>query len=146
MWDTTPARPTSTRPSNITYTHVFTPNLVFHYQADLQPPEQPAAAGRDPVSPTLYSTSSVPSLPGTGTQLIFPGYNEYTPGNAIPFGGPQNLYQIYEDLSWTKGRHQFNFGGSYIQIRDNRVFGAYENPMEPLVPLSRALATITRQP
>ena len=71
-------------------------------------------------------------LPGTSGSLIFPGYNAYTPGNAVPFGGPQNLYQIYEDLSWTKGKHQFKFGGAYLQTRDNRVFGAYENPIEPL--------------
>ena len=30
------------------------------------------------------------------------------------------------------GKHQFKFGGQYIQFRDNRVFGAYENPVELL--------------
>ena len=65
---------------------------------------------------------------------MYPGYNEFSPGNAIPFGGPQNLYQIYEDLNWTKGKHQFKFGGDYIQTRDNRVFGAYENAVESLGP------------
>ena len=63
---------------------------------------------------------------------MFPGYSETTPGNAIPFGGPQNVYQIYDDLSWTKGRHQFKFGGGYVQTRDNRAFGAYENAVESL--------------
>ena len=86
----------------------------------------------NPVGPTLYTSTGVPVLPGTSGSLIFPGYNAYTPGNAVPFGGPQNLYQIYEDLSWTKGKHQFKFGGAYLQTRDNRVFGAYQNPIEPL--------------
>ena len=30
------------------------------------------------------------------------------------------------------GKHQFKFGGQFIQLRDNRVFGAYENPVELL--------------
>ena len=64
---------------------------------------------------------------------MFPGYvRKLHTANALPFGGPQNLYQIYEDLSWTKGKHQFKFGGDYIQTRDNRVFGAYENAVQIL--------------
>jgi outer membrane receptor protein involved in Fe transport len=118
---------------NITYSlaHVFTPNLVntfkFIYNRlnNLQP------LGTAPVGPTLYTSPS-----GTGSingfPLVFPGYSATTPGNAIPFGGPQNLYQFYDDLAWTKGRHQFKFGGDYIQIRDNRTFGAYYNAVEGL--------------
>ena len=118
--------------ANIAYTHLFTTNLVSTTKLIYNRFNNKQPLGVGPVSPTLYSTTSVPSLPFLGSQLIFPGYNAYTPGNAIPFGGPQNLYQIYEDLKWSRGRHQFSFGGAYIQIRDNRVFGAYENPIEPL--------------
>ncbi|HZD32864.1 MAG TPA: TonB-dependent receptor [Candidatus Angelobacter sp.] len=117
----------------INLTHVFTPNLVnsakflFNRLNLLQP------LGTNPVSPTLYtSATALPNLPGTIGALIFPGYAETTPGNAIPFGGPQNVYQVFDDLSWTKGRHQFKFGGGYIQTRDNREFGAYENSVESL--------------
>jgi hypothetical protein len=114
-------------------THVFTPNVVnslkFTYnRLNLVQPLSTA-----PVSPTLYTSSfALPPLPGTNGPLIFPGYSATTPGAAIPFGGPQNVYQVYDDLSWTKGRHQFKFGGAYIQTRDNRVFGAYENAVESL--------------
>ncbi len=116
-------------------THVFTPTfvsstkLIYNRLNNLQP------LGVAPIAPTLYTSSvAVPTLPGTNGSLIYPGYNEFSPGNAIPFGGPQNLYQIYEDLNWTKGKHQFKFGGDYIQTRDNRVFGAYENAVESLGP------------
>jgi outer membrane receptor protein involved in Fe transport len=112
-------------------THVFTPNfvsqtkLVYNRLNNLQP------LGTNPVGPTLYyGASGVPSIGSSA--LIGPGYSEYTPGNAIPFGGPQNLYQIYQDISWTKGKHQFRFGGQYIQTRDNRTFGAYEEAVEAL--------------
>jgi hypothetical protein len=117
----------------INLTHVFSPNIVnsvkFTYNRlnNLQP------LGTNPVSPTLYtSTSGLPPLPHTTGALVFPGYSETTPGNAIPFGGPQNVYQFGDDLSWTKGRHQMKFGGFYIQTRDNRAFGAYENAVESL--------------
>ena len=117
----------------INLTHVFTPTfvsstkLIYNRLNNLQP------LGTAPVSPTLYTSSiGLPTLPGTNGSLIYPGYSEFSPGNAIPFGGPQNLYQIYEDLNWTKGKHQFKFGGDYIQTRDNRVFGAYENAVESL--------------
>jgi hypothetical protein len=64
--------------------------------------------------------------------VAFPGYLPYTPGNGIPFGGPQNLGQVYEDVSWTKNKHAFKFGGQYVYIQDNRAFGAYEEATEAI--------------
>ncbi len=115
--------------------HFFTPSLVNTAKATYNRLNGPVTPlGTAPVGPTLYATGSVPSvtLSGNTFPLIFPGYNETAPGLGLPFGGPQNLYQFYDDLSWTHGRHQFKFGGQFIQLRDNRVFGAYENPVEIL--------------
>ena len=112
-------------------THLFSPTflnsgkLVYNR---INGPVQPL--GTAPVGPTLYTSSSLPTV--GGYPLIFPGYSETTPGNSIPFGGPQNLYQIFDDISWTKGKHQFKLGAQIIQIRDNRMFGAYENAVEYL--------------
>ena len=115
----------------INLTHVFTNNfvsstkLIYNRLNLLQP------LGDVPVSPTLYVSSvGVPRIGPNQAQFIFPGYSQTTPGNAIPFGGPQNLYQIYEDLSWSKGRHTVKFGGLYIRTLDNRQFGAYENSVQ----------------
>ena len=115
--------------------HVFTPKFVNTAKATfnrLNGPVQPLSTA--PISPTLYTSSTLPSVTvgGLSNPLIFPGYNEFTPGSAIPFGGPQNLYQFYDDVSWTLGRHQVKFGGQFVQLRDNRVFGAYEEPVEYL--------------
>lgn len=63
---------------------------------------------------------------------MLPGYLPTSPGNAIPFGGPQNIYQVNDDLTIVHGNHTFKFGGEYIQLRDNRVFGAYETSVEQL--------------
>ncbi len=85
-----------------------------------------------PVSPTLYVNSSTPVTLG-GNYINFPGYSQLSPGNAIPFGGPQNFIQVGEDLAWTKGRHQFAIGGLFLFIKDNRTFGAYEEAVDALV-------------
>jgi outer membrane receptor protein involved in Fe transport len=87
--------------------------------------------GANPVGPTLYWNKNVATT--FDTQLLtLPGYNGFTPGNAIPFGGPQNFYQSYEDLTYVKGKHEFRFGGSYLFFQDNRTFGAYEEAVESL--------------
>jgi outer membrane receptor protein involved in Fe transport len=119
----------------ISYVHFFSPSLANTAKLTynrLNGPVQGLSTA--PVSPTLYTSAAVPSvtLGGNSFPLIFPGYNQTAPGLAIPFGGPQNLYQLHDDLSWSHGKHQFKFGGQYLQIRDNRVFGAYENPVEEL--------------
>jgi outer membrane receptor protein involved in Fe transport len=115
--------------------HVFSASLLNTTKIAfnrLNGPNQPLSTA--PVSPTLYTTGTVPtiSVANIQAQLVFPGYNETAPGLGLPAGGPQNLYQIYDDLSWTHGKHQFKFGGEAFTQRDNRTFGAYENPVEVL--------------
>jgi hypothetical protein len=62
-----------------------------------------------------------------------PVYSQTSPGNALPFGGPQNFIEIGEDLSWGKGKNQFTFGGNFLYVKDNRTFGAYEEAVDGLV-------------
>jgi outer membrane receptor protein involved in Fe transport len=119
----------------INLTHFFAPNVVDTAKAVYNRLKSVQPLGTAPVSPTLYNSStSLPdvSVAGNLFPLVYPGYNEETPGSAIPFGGPQNLYQFYNDISWSVGKHQFKFGGQFVQLRDNRVFGAYEEPVEAL--------------
>lgn len=112
--------------------HVFSPNLVSTTKLNYNRLTERQPLGGAPLTPGLFSDPFVDGLPTTAYQYVLPGYVETTTVNALPFGGPQNLYQIYEDLSWTKGKHQFKFGGDYIQTRDNRVFGAYDNAVQIL--------------
>ena len=126
----------------VNLTHVFSPNFVTSTKLTynrINGPVQPL--GSAPVGPTLYtSNSGLPPLPNTFGSLVFPGYSETTPGNAIPFGGPQNVYQFAQEISWIRNKHQFKFGGLYIHTRDNRQFGAYENAVESLGPAGGALS------
>lgn len=115
----------------ISVTHVFTTSLVntskfsFNRLNDKQP------LGEMPASPSLYLAASVPNINNVG-QVYMPGYLPYSQSNAIPFGGPQNVMQFSDQLSWNKGNHNFTFGGEYIYTKDNRVFGAYEEGIADL--------------
>jgi len=63
---------------------------------------------------------------------LLPGYLPYAPGAAIPFGGPQNVFEVDQSFSWNHGKHNFKGGAEYVYIQDNRVFGAYENGVQSL--------------
>lgn len=115
----------------ISFTHEFTPSIASASKIlaarfnNLQPINGAAV-------PTLYPNDGSTVQVGQGT-INFPGYLPTAPGSAIPFGGPQNFIHFGEDLTWTKGKHAFKFGGEFLFIKDNRVFGAYENAVDALV-------------
>ena len=106
-------------------THSFSSSIVSQTKVvfnRLRNGDQPL--GEQTLLPTLYFTDQG-VLSAFGKFFRFPGYLPTTPGNGIPFGGPQNFLQFYEDMNWTHGNHTFRFGGQYVHIRDNRTFGAY---------------------
>lgn len=113
------------------FTHIFSPTMVSQSKVVYNRLKDDQPLGAPAIGPTLYESNlGVPTI--AGGLLLFPGYSPSTPGNSIPFGGPQNLYEFYQDFSWTKGSHQFRFGGNYIHTRDNRTFGAYEEAVASL--------------
>jgi outer membrane receptor protein involved in Fe transport len=116
----------------LSVTHTFTPSIVnttkftFARFNNLQPLD--ATTG---TVPTLYFRADTGYV-FQGLNVVAPGYSATTPGNAIPFGGPQNFGEIGNDLSWNKGNHNLKFGGQFLYIKDNRVFGAYQEAVEGL--------------
>jgi hypothetical protein len=80
--------------------------------------------------PTLF-TASNSTIGGNNIQL--PGFYDENPANGgLPYGGPQNVIQFNPDLSWTKGKHSFKFGGQVVYIQSNRAYGAYAQASEQL--------------
>ena len=115
----------------LSFNHIFTPNLISSSKLSYNRFNDKQPLGTAPVGPTLYPNStSILSI--DGQNVGFPGYLPFTPGNAIPFGGPQNFYQYGEDVTWIKGAHSIRFGGAFDQLRDNRLFGAYETSVQGL--------------
>jgi hypothetical protein len=116
----------------LSLSHAFSPTLASATKLLGARFNNAQPLGKAPVSPTLYINSGSPVTLGGG-YINFPGYSQTSPGNALPFGGPQNFIQGGEDLAWSKGKHSFTFGGHYLYIKDNRMFGAYEEAVDALV-------------
>jgi hypothetical protein len=112
-------------------THVFSSTLVSQTKLSYNRVGDTQPLAEAPVGPTLYTTLSATNSIG-GASILYPGYSPRTPGNSIPFGGPQNYYQINEDLTKTFGKHNIRFGGLYTLLNDNRTFGAYAEAVQAL--------------
>ncbi len=87
-------------------------------------------------TPNLYlSTNSYSQQtdPVTGNVIQLPGLENTAEGSGgLPYGGPQNDLQIFEDMGWTKGRHTLHFGGQFTYIQLNVAYGAYNQANEVL--------------
>ncbi|HEX4950754.1 MAG TPA: TonB-dependent receptor, partial [Blastocatellia bacterium] len=114
----------------ISLTHTFSPRLVSQSKIVYNRLNQQQPLGEQAPSPTLY-LRTVPTRINNFL-VALPGYLPFNPGSAIPFGGPQNLVQFYQDFNSTFGEHQFRYGGTYVYIQDNRTFGAYQNAVATL--------------
>ncbi|MEP6922419.1 MAG: carboxypeptidase regulatory-like domain-containing protein [bacterium] len=116
----------------VSMTHTFSTRMVSETKVAYNRLNGSQPYGAQPVQPGLFM---FPGATGTigGNTIAFPGYWPYNAASSpAGFGGPQNLGQIYEDVSYTLGRHQIKFGGQYVYIQDTHSFGAYENAVESL--------------
>ncbi len=112
---------------NLTLTHTFSPRffsesrVIFNRIFGLQP------LGDAPATSPCWQYDLF-NLTPTGDIVTFPGYvPDVCAFAGIPFGGPQNIYQFYQGITLSKGRHTVKAGGQYLHLRDNRTFGAYQN-------------------
>jgi outer membrane receptor protein involved in Fe transport len=116
----------------VSLTHVWADNFVSQSKFVFNRLNNSQPLGEAPVGPTLYLASGTVPSTFQGQNIALPGYLPFSPGSAIPFGGPQNLAQFYQDQTWTLGDHAIRFGGSYVRIQDDRTFGAYQNAVEQI--------------
>jgi len=110
----------------VSMTHTFTPSFVSQSKLDFNRLNSQNPVSTNGVSPVYYLGSGETSTSIGPYNVALPGDEPFTPGSGgYPFGGPQNFGEVYQDFSWTKGKHEFRFGGSVEYLRDNRTFGAY---------------------
>jgi outer membrane receptor protein involved in Fe transport len=114
----------------LSLTHTFSPRLVSQSKFVFNRLNQQQPLGEQAPSPTLYLRSQATRI--SNFLVALPGYLPFNPGSAIPFGGPQNLFQFYQDFNTTLGNHQWRYGGTFIHIQDNRTFGAFQNAVVTL--------------
>ncbi len=76
----------------------------------------------------LASGASINNIP-----VQFPGlFAQFAGAGGLPFGGPQNAFQLTHDLSWIKGAHTIRVGGLFDYQQINRAFGAFAQGLELL--------------
>ncbi|MEO5936884.1 MAG: TonB-dependent receptor [Terriglobales bacterium] len=111
-------------------THLFSDRMVSSTKLVYNRNRSDTPLGENPAGPTLYYRAVTTRV--SGDRVAGPGYLPFNPGSAIPFQGPQNLYQINQDFNWSVGKHQIKFGGQFVHTRDNREFGAFKNSVQEL--------------
>lgn len=81
-------------------------------------------------TPTLFLYNGASLL---GQQLLMPGfYPNFTSVGGLPYGGPQNTVQLFQDFAWSKGTHTIRYGGQYDYIQLNKAYGAYAQAVQQL--------------
>jgi hypothetical protein len=114
----------------ISMTHTFSQNLVSQSKLAFNRVNTGSPLGENPAGPTLYLASARQAI--NNVLVALPGYLPFNPGSAIPAQGPTNQFQLYQDLNYQAGNHQFRFGGSFFHIQQNRTFGAFQNSVQTL--------------
>jgi outer membrane receptor protein involved in Fe transport len=107
-------------------THIFSPLFVSQSKIDFNRLNTFQPLGPTGVSPIYYMSSAEVASTIGPYDVALPGNLPYSPAIGIPGGGPENYGEVYQDFSYTKGKHQFRFGGSFTYYRDNETFAAYE--------------------
>ncbi len=110
----------------VSATHSFSPSFVSETKVDFNRFNNDQPLSATGVVPTYFLGNANVATALGNYDVALPGYGPYAPGSGIPFGGPQNFGQFYQDFSKHKGKHDIRFGGSVTYLRDNRTFGAYE--------------------
>jgi len=109
-----------------TLTNSFSPKLFSEGRVVYNRINENQPLGEAPGTAACWSYDLLTSTP-TGDPIVFPGYlPDSCFGFAIPYGGPQNVYQFYDGMTFMKGKNTFKWGVQFVHIRDNKSFGAFE--------------------
>ena len=115
--------PVHDRVFSLTETHVFSPTLVNEFRlgyvrinnSDINvPPVTASEAGID--RPTNNLTDNIYKFTFVSSGFQFgptPQANQYQ---------AQNIYNFIDTLGWTKGKHNWRFGGEFVPVQLNKKF------------------------
>jgi hypothetical protein len=113
-----------------TVVHNFSSNLIFDGKVTYRRAKGTVSLGaKSPNTPTLYwFDQAVPSL--DGLCIAFPGYLPCSPGAGLPAPELEQMWDVKPNATWIYGNHNVRFGGQYVHLSDDTVFGAYQNASE----------------
>ena len=78
----------------------------------------------------VYELATILGLP-----TIFPGFWSTNPdefSNGLPFGGPENTIQWNQDLNYSRGTHELQFGAQVLYLQDNQTAAIFAQADEQL--------------
>ncbi len=109
--------------SNLTYTHTFSGTLLNEFRFTLQ-----RNVNKQAVPAAALPTPSQLGVGVTPDQSTGPTRLNFESGLLVGFSsqGPtalvDNTFAYSDTLSWTRGRHNWKFGGSFIPYQNNTLF------------------------
>ena len=117
--------------ANINYTHVFTPSLlnearITAVRADTDQSVPTTALSK--VTPADLGINITPDIV-TGPPILY--FNGSGLSTGFDPGGPttfaNTIYAYYDNLTWTKGRHNMKFGFYFSPYQNNTQYDFYGN-------------------
>jgi outer membrane receptor protein involved in Fe transport len=113
----------------LNYTHTFTPALLNELRVTAQRLDHTQAipASKQPdasalginITPDQNTGPPIIGFLGTGMQV---GFSPQGPTREV-----DNTYAVYDNVSWTKGRHNWKFGFYFSPYQNNTVYDFYVN-------------------
>ncbi|MBV8833108.1 MAG: TonB-dependent receptor, partial [Acidobacteriaceae bacterium] len=115
--------------ATLTYTHTFAPSLVNEFRVTAQRfnNDQYVPATSLP-GPRQLGIGITPDISTGPTLLNFAGSNTivgFSPNG--PTDLVNNTYALYDNVAWTKGRHDFKFGFYFSPYQNNTTYAYYVN-------------------
>jgi len=120
-WNQISVQPTWT--GQLNHTYIFSPNLANQFIAGalydsgiFKPANLQAALASSPTEFDQASDGGTNSLGGVGQSTFFTASTTLgSPWIDFPGGTNTTQYQALDDLSWTKGNHNFKFGYDFLR-------------------------------
>ena len=114
--------------TNIGYTRIFSPTLLneFHFVTHRSNYLQDTVVTHLPTGPSL-GIGITPDLATGPTNIYFDTGYQFGPSENGPTRYVENTFSWTEAISWTRGKHNWKFGGGFSPYQENLAYDYYTN-------------------
>ena len=114
--------------TNVGYTHVFSPTLLneFHFVTHRSNYLSDTTGTHLPTGPEL-GINITPDVATGPTNLFFDTGLQIGPSENGPTRYVENTFSWTDAVSWTRGKHNWKFGGGFSPYQENLVYDYYTN-------------------
>lgn len=112
---------------NLSYTRSISSSMLNEFRVSAQRLDDLQAVPKAGIgTPQSFGTTITPDNPTGPPLLTFPalsvGFSPQGPSHLL-----DNTFIYSDTFSWTHGRNNWKFGGSFLAYQDNQVFGFFDN-------------------